>query len=138
MKTILLFLSLLTSAMGFAQHKITLQIDNIPAIKGELRIAVYNRAETFGKKAGILQGVVLTVDSRSMKHTFEGIPTGDYAVAIFHDKNLNNKFDKNWLGIPKEYYGHSNNPNLKLRAPTFKECRFPLNADKNLKIRLRS
>ena len=40
---------------------------------------------------------------------FNDIPPGTYAIAVFHDENANGKLDKNFLGIPCEGYGASNN-----------------------------
>jgi uncharacterized protein (DUF2141 family) len=37
------------------------------------------------------------------------VPHGEYAIAVFVDVNGNGKMDKNFLGIPKEQYGFSNN-----------------------------
>ena len=36
--------------------------------------------------------------------------------------------DKNFVGMPKEGYGASNNPKKKKRAPTFDEAKFSLNS----------
>ena len=49
---------------------------------------------------------------------------GTYALAVYHDVNGNRKFDKNWLGFPKEPFGLSNNPRLRLRAPKFSDVSF--------------
>ena len=49
---------------------------------------------------------------------------GIYAVAVYHDENANVKFDKNWIGLPSEGYGISNNPTVLLRAPIFDEAKF--------------
>ncbi len=49
---------------------------------------------------------------------------GTYAVGIYHDRNDNWKFDKNFLGIPKEAFGLSNNPRYGLRRPKLEEAAF--------------
>lgn len=49
---------------------------------------------------------------------------GEYAVAFYHDKNSNRKFDKGFLKIPKERFGMSMNPKFKLKAPEFEEAVF--------------
>ena len=53
---------------------------------------------------------------------------GDYAVAIYHDKNNNKKFDKNFLGIPRERFGMSNNPKFGLKSPEYEEAVFSVPA----------
>ena len=55
---------------------------------------------------------------------FAGVPAGDYAVSVFHDENNNGKFDMNWMGMPLEGYGFSNNVKPILKAPSFDDCEF--------------
>ncbi len=52
---------------------------------------------------------------------------GVYAIAVYHDVNGNRKFDKNWIGLPKEPFGVSNNPRVRLGPPKFKEAAFEVN-----------
>lgn len=54
---------------------------------------------------------------------------GVYAVTVYHDENGNKKFDKNFLGIPKEGYGFSNNPGFPLRRPRHSELSFKISSD---------
>lgn len=49
---------------------------------------------------------------------------GRYAVVVYHDENDNHKFDRNWIGLPTEGFGVSNNPSLFLAAPKFEESSF--------------
>ena len=53
---------------------------------------------------------------------------GVYALSLFHDENTNFNFDLNFVGLPKEGYGFSNN--LKpLGAPKFAEAQFKIGAE---------
>ncbi|MDR4494534.1 MAG: DUF2141 domain-containing protein [Nitrospirales bacterium] len=54
---------------------------------------------------------------------------GQYAVVIYHDENNNHKFDRNWIGLPTEGFGVSNNPSLFLAAPSFGESKFEVKED---------
>jgi uncharacterized protein (DUF2141 family) len=62
----------------------------------------------------------------SAKIAFTGLYEGDYAISVFHDENMNKKLDKNFMGIPKEGYGASNNPKKKMGPPDFEEAKFQL------------
>jgi uncharacterized protein (DUF2141 family) len=64
----------------------------------------------------------------SAQVTFKDLPQGTFAVSVLHDENGNGKMDKNFVGMPKEGYGASNNPKKKKRAPTFDEAKFSLNS----------
>lgn len=51
--------------------------------------------------------------------TVRGVPPGRYAVQAYHDANANGDLDQNWLGIPKEGLGFSNDAMPKLMRPKF-------------------
>ena len=54
---------------------------------------------------------------------------GRYAVVVYHDENNNRKFDRNWVGLPTEGFGVSNNPSLFLAPPSFDEAAFEVDGD---------
>jgi uncharacterized protein (DUF2141 family) len=54
---------------------------------------------------------------------------GPYAVGVYHDENDNHKFDRNWIGLPIEGFGVSNDPTLFLAPPSFEESSFEVNGD---------
>jgi uncharacterized protein (DUF2141 family) len=47
------------------------------------------------------------------------VPPGRYAVQAFHDANGNGKVDRNWLGVPREGIGFSNDAMPRLTYPRF-------------------
>ena len=55
---------------------------------------------------------------------FEDIQPGTYALAIVHDENMNGKLDTQWLGIPTEGYGFSNDVKAMLGPPSFSAASF--------------
>jgi uncharacterized protein (DUF2141 family) len=71
--------------------------------------------------------MVMKVPSNEARCDFEAIPPGNYALVVLHDENMNGKFDTNWIGIPKEGYGFSNDAKTSLSAPSFKDASFLYN-----------
>jgi uncharacterized protein (DUF2141 family) len=68
---------------------------------------------------------------------FGDLAPGRYAVRVMHDENGNRKLDTNFVGIPTEGYGFSNNPRA-MRPATFEEARFDVPAEgARTRIRLR-
>lgn len=59
---------------------------------------------------------------------FKDVPAGTYAVVVLHDENLNHKMDKNFLGIPQEGWGVSNNVRPAMLAPRFQDAAFDFKA----------
>jgi len=52
--------------------------------------------------------MIIKVRHTEARCDFEDIPPGTYALVVIHDENMNGKLDTNWVGIPKEGYGFSN------------------------------
>ena len=68
----------------------------------------------------------IDIDSKNNNEIYFYIPDGTYAVTLFIDENNNQKLDKNFVGIPKEKYGFSNNAKGIMSAPKFKKVKFEL------------
>jgi uncharacterized protein (DUF2141 family) len=56
---------------------------------------------------------------------FEHVQSGTYALAVIYDENMNGKLDTNWLGIPIEGYGFSNDAKGLFGMPSYSAARFP-------------
>ncbi len=65
---------------------------------------------------------VLAADPKEVECRFEGLAPGSYAVAVLHDLNGTGRNDTNFLGIPTEDWGVSNNVRPTLRAPRVEEA----------------
>lgn len=48
---------------------------------------------------------------------------GVYALAIYHDANANQSFDRTGIGLPAEGYGFTNNPATLAGLPSFRSVR---------------
>jgi uncharacterized protein (DUF2141 family) len=68
--------------------------------------------------------MVIKVRKTQARCDFEDIPPGTYALAVVHDENMNGKLDTNWLGVPQEGYGFSNDVKALLGAPPFSAASF--------------
>ncbi len=52
------------------------------------------------------------------------LPPGYYAVSVYLDENGDRRLNTNWLGIPNEPVGASNNPRSRRGPPRFNDCVF--------------
>jgi len=68
--------------------------------------------------------MVIKIRKTEARCDFEDIPPGTYAITVIHDENTDGKLDTNWLGIPKEGYGFSNDVKALLGAPPFSAASF--------------
>ena len=78
--------------------------------KGQLIVLLFKRTKRVEPKIRrAYKAQILQVTGNSMTVTFKNIPFGEYAVAVLHDMDKDRKMDTNFLGIPKEDLGCSNN-----------------------------
>lgn len=56
------------------------------------------------------------------------LPVHEYAAFVVHDYNGNGELDTNWLGIPKEGVGASNNAKGRMGPPKYRDAKFELTA----------
>ena len=68
--------------------------------------------------------MIIKIRKAQARCDFEDIPPGTYAMAVIHDENMNGKLDTNWLGIPTEGYGFSNDAKGVVGAPSFSAASF--------------
>ena len=59
---------------------------------------------------------------------FDNVPPGTYAIAVVHDTNGNGRADTNFLGMPTEGVGVSNNVMPRLSVPSFDANKFSVAA----------
>ncbi|MGV7207718.1 DUF2141 domain-containing protein [Oxalobacteraceae bacterium A2-2] len=125
--TLAIFLGALAGA-GLAQAAdLTIRIDNVKSADGQLRVAVFNSAETFQRKP--VAGMVVPAVAGSSSVVVKDLAPGDYALVVLHDANGNGKMDANMMGMPVEDYGFSNNALGKMGPPSFEQARITVPAD---------
>jgi len=67
----------------------------------------------------------------------KGFRPGTYAVAVYQDTNSNERLDQNFLGIPKEPYGFSNDATGVFGPPSFDDSSIQLTGNRSIEINLR-
>jgi uncharacterized protein (DUF2141 family) len=103
--------------------------------QGGLGCQLFASAEGFPKKGErALQSLMAPITNGSARCRFQPVPAGSYAVAVVHDENGNQKLDSNFLGVPTEGYGVSNNKTYAMSEPRWDESRFDLAAGENRQL----
>jgi len=109
-------------------YTLTLNISGLKSVDGNLLVNLFNQPNGFPEnnhQAYVSR--VVPVTGTQMVVEFEGLLFGTYAVGYIHDENGNRDMDKNWIGIPIEGYGCSNNARGSLGPPTWKDAKIQLN-----------
>ena len=136
MNILLTYLLILATPFIDNNPKLTVEINNINKIKGSVKVAVFNTDKNFLEKDSAIRNYSLNVDSSSKKIVIEDLPKGVYAIAIYHDVNSDDVCNLNFIGIPKEPYGFSNNFRPKFSAPKFADCKISLVKNQTINIKL--
>ena len=106
---------------------LTVRVTGARNAKGKIRVALFRDGKGFPNDASqALRTEAADIDARTLSAqvVFADLPAGHYAVSVFHDENMNEKLDKNFMGVPKEGYGASNNAKKKMGPPNFDEAKF--------------
>ena len=122
-------LSMPLEAQTTASTNLTVHVTGARNAKGKIRVAVFHDGKGFPNDASqAVRTHAADIDPQTLSAqvAFADLPAGVYAVSVFHDENLNQKLDKNFMGVPKEGYGASNNPKKKMGPPNFDETKFQL------------
>ena len=111
-------------------------MNSIEKIRGEIKIGVFNKDKNFLKESGTIKNYSIKVDKNTASITITDLPKGEYAITMYHDENSDNECNRNFMGIPKEGYGFSNNFRPKFGPPKYKDCKFMLADNKTLNIKM--
>ncbi len=109
---------------------LVVNIDGFPNSDGYAMVAVYDSESSYKEGAPRTAEARIKVVNQKARAELDGLSYGTYAVAMYHDRNINGKMDKNAMGIPKESYGFSNNARGILGPPSYKKAKFELNSPK--------
>ena len=85
-------------------------------------------------RSGTARRVTVPVSGATMQLSFPGLARGRYAVTIEHDENADGKLGRNFIGMPTEGVGASNNPG---GMPGFDKSLFEVNGDGAITVRMR-
>ena len=102
--------------------------------KGLALIGIYDKEENFGKakvnqilnSEKVLTGAVTKITNNKAQIKFD-IPFGSYVLSGFQDFDSNGVISGNFLGIPKEPFGFSNNAKGKFGPPKWSDAVFVFN-----------
>lgn len=115
----------------------TLVITNVKNTQSTIHIGFYGENTDFPtQKKHSFAKQFIPDKSGEITISWNDIPEGDYALAVYQDLNNSDKMETNLFGYPKEPFGFSNNFMSKVRAPKFKECKIHISNGSKHQINL--
>lgn len=105
--------------------------------KGSVRLSLFDDSDAFPTES---EKAIMKESSRIKNKKavviFKDVPFGNYAISVHHDENGNDEFDTNFLGIPSEGYGASNDAKGSFGPPKFEDAKFILDS-KEIKLKIK-
>lgn len=131
--TLLIFL--LALFQGGDHYKLTITVSGLKPLKGELYLSLHNRPEYFqvADSAFIKQKIAINEETETLQ--FDNLPAGTYAIAVYHDENLNGIMETSEKGMPREGYGFSLKSKF-LGRPKFEQAAFDVSGNDSVTIKM--
>lgn len=111
-----------------AENEVRIVIRGVEKSVGLISADLYpNNEEAFLKGERRVKKVKYAARAPITKFCLTAPETGEFAIAVYHDRNANGKFDKTGLGLPNEPWGISNNPKVRFAPPSVESAIFAVN-----------
>ena len=143
LKHILILFILITglSVIGQTQLKkgnLKVVVNNLRSKTGQAGFFLFNSGDAFpGQTQKALLSGFVKICGNSIEYTFTSLATGTYAVYVFHDEDNDKKLKTNFIGMPKEGMGVSNNAKGHFGPPKYNDAKFNFNkSEQNITISL--
>lgn len=134
---LILFL-LFGSNISLQAQTLNVEINKVKSNKGKILLSLYNAEKGFPyESTSCIKIFTLQPKAGKVVLTTSEIPTGVYAIALFHDADENGKLSTNMLGMPKEGYAFSNDASGFLGLPSFKSASFRFQSDTTIFIQMK-
>ncbi len=113
-------IALLAGAPALALD-VNVHVSKIASDKGALVVQVYDSEDTWLSDNTVLKKRYTLQAGDAQKTVVIPIEldAGKYALSVYHDENDNKKLDANFIGIPKEPVGLSNDHRPKFGPPKY-------------------
>jgi uncharacterized protein (DUF2141 family) len=108
---------------------LAIRLSGFHSDEGQVLLTVYRGEDGFpGDPDRAWKRIVAKISGGRASVDLQGVPPGDYAIAVVHDENANNALDTSWIGIPKEGIGTSNNAKGRMGPPKYRDAKFTVTA----------
>ena len=127
---------LAASSMPARAGLVQVDVTGIAEAKGHVRVSLCTRNTFLTEACPYQADAPATLGSTVV--TIAEVPPGEYAVQAFHDETDQGVVHQNFLGIPRERIGFSNDAPVRLRGPRFLDAAFQVGPQINritLKVR---
>ena len=132
-------MTLALSASPASANTLIIDVDGLRNRKGQVCLSVFAASTGFpSKTTNAVQSQCMKITDATVRMTLRQLQPGNYAVAVLHDANNDRRANRNFLGIPKEGFGFSQNPAIRFGPPKFGASAFPvIGSSTNIQIHIK-
>jgi uncharacterized protein (DUF2141 family) len=128
MRNLILLVALFLATTLKAQQQLIIEVElNKPTAGGTLNLVLCPTAASYASENGC-RLVQVKAEGGVVRIVLKDVAPGSYAIKAFHDVDRNGKLDTNFMGIPKEPYGFSNDAMGTFGPPSFEQASFKVGA----------
>jgi uncharacterized protein (DUF2141 family) len=109
-----------------AQNTLTIDIKGLRNDQGHVLLQLFDESEKS------IREIKQPIENKECTILLTDLGLGRYGFKYFHDENDNQNLDTNWVGIPKEGFGFSNNAKATFGPPSFTKWVFELSGNKEI------
>ena len=108
-------------AMRLHAGDLEVVVRGVHSTDGQVLVAVHRESPeaAFPSDASVVASAARAATTDDIVIVFPDLPAGDYAVAAFHDADGDGTLNANFVGMPTEGYGFSNDARGFMGPPTF-------------------
>ena len=111
-----------------AQFSLSVEIVELESNKGVVIIDLLDTNEES------VRDTTVKISGNTCFAVFKDVKNGQYAIRYFHDENSDEELETNFLGIPKEGFGFSNDAMGKFGPKDFSEWLFEVSGDTTIRM----
>ena len=119
-----------------AADTLTVQIAGVPSDEGKVMVAVLASEAQFKDESAPAAATILPARTGTVTYTVHDLAPGEYGVRAMHDENDNGELDANFVGMPTEPWGFSNDAMGSFGPPGWKDVKFTVDGDTEITINL--
>ena len=127
-------LLLLLQFPAYAENEVTILVSGIGDPVGNIVVTAFDNDDDWLEKPVVEESIALSEGMESPLPIKLSLAPGSYAFQVYHDLDGNGEMKTNFIGIPKEPTGVSNDAKGKFGPPKFKDAAVEVTAGATIEI----
>ena len=104
--------------------KLTIVVTGLENDDGEVLFALSDSRENYEGDSEAYRSYKVKIKNGNAECSISELPFGEYAIKLYHDENMDGELNSNFLGIPTEDYGFSNNASGTFGPADYDDAKF--------------